>query len=105
MLVNMTIEEIKEAILALPDSEIEPLYKWLGDYYDGEVWDRQMAADIQRMGADAWAAALAAGMEGAHKEKHRAALRLMNNMQFKRAADRDKCIKDFELIVGEALEK
>ena len=50
MLVNMTIEEIKEAILALPDSEIEPLYKWLGDYYDGEVWDRQIILQSKSSG-------------------------------------------------------
>jgi hypothetical protein len=37
-------------------------------------------------------------------ESHRAALRLMNNMQFRSDADREQCLKDFSLLVGRALD-
>ena len=47
---GMEIDEIKKAILALPDAEIEPLFKWLQEYYDGPVWDRQLNADFAQLG-------------------------------------------------------
>lgn len=99
----METEEIKKAILALSDSEIEPLYLWLKDYYDGDVWDRQMEADIERLGPEQWGAALREGMAQRADERQKAVLRLMNDMQFKSGADRDQCLKDFELVVGQAL--
>ena len=46
--------QIKAQILQLPDEEIKPLLEWLTNYYDGEVWDRQMAADIERLGEEEW---------------------------------------------------
>jgi hypothetical protein len=48
----MEIDEIKAAIKALPDEEIEPLLAWLREYYDGDVWDRLMEADIERLGVE-----------------------------------------------------
>jgi hypothetical protein len=76
----MQIEEIKTAILALPDKEIGPLHNWLQDYYDGEVWDRQIENDFKELGAEKFVQVLQSGMPQA-SEKRQAALRLMNNMQ------------------------
>ena len=47
-------EHIKSQITALPDTETQPLLEWLRAYYDGPVWDRQIGADIERLGADEW---------------------------------------------------
>jgi hypothetical protein len=101
---RMEIEEIKQAILALPDAQIEPLVKWLREYYDGPVWDRQMQADFAEFGAEEMKAMLEEGMEQRGKEKHRAVLRLLNNMQFKSDAEREQCLKDLGLIVDESLQ-
>jgi hypothetical protein len=98
----MGIEDIKEEILALHFRQIGPLYMWLDDYLHKEIWPREMQADIEEMGEEQWAAALAAGMAQAG-EKRQAALRLMNSLQFKSDADREQCIHDFQLVIGEAL--
>jgi len=37
-------------------------------------------------------------------EKRQAALRLMNNLRFASSADRDQCLQDFQIILGEALD-
>lgn len=98
----MQVEEIKKAIPALPDNEIGPLHNWLQDYYDGEVWDRQIAADIEELGEEKFIQALQEGMAQSG-EKHQAALRLMNNMQFRSDANREQCLNDFQPLIGEAL--
>ena len=87
----MQVEEIKKAILALPDKEIGPLNNWLQDYYDGEVWDRQIKADIEALGEEKFVQVLQSGMAESG-EKNQAALRLLNNMQFKSDADREQCL-------------
>ncbi len=46
----LTVTTIKRAIKALPDAKVEPLLNWLRNHYDGDVWDRQMAADVERLG-------------------------------------------------------
>jgi hypothetical protein len=53
-----------------------------------------MAADIERIGLEQWAASA----------KRQAALRLLNNMRFSSAVDRDQCLQDIEIILGESLE-
>jgi len=80
MSMAMQIEEIKAVILALPNKEIGPLHNWLQDYYDGEVWDRQIENDFKELGAETLVQVLQSGMAQA-SEKRQAALRLMNNMQ------------------------
>ena len=102
MSMGMQIEEIKTAILALPDKEIGPLHNWLQDYYDGEVWDRQIENDFKELGAEKFVQVLQSGMAQA-SEKRQAALRLMNNMQFRSDADREQCLNDFQLLIGESL--
>jgi len=99
----MHVDEIKQAIRSLPDDEIGPLLEWLQSYYDGEVWDRQIVADIERLGIEKWEATLRAGMAEA-SDGRQAALRLMNNLRFSSSADRDQCLKDFQTILGESLE-
>ena len=98
----MQVDEIKEAIRSLDDGEIGPLLKWLQSYYDGEVWDRQIVADIERLGVEQWEATLRAGMAEA-SEKRQAALRLLNNLRFASSADRDQCLQDFQVILGDSL--
>ena len=98
----MDIAEIKAAIKTLPDAEIKPLLDWLRDYYDGDVWDRQIEADIEMLGPERWEAALRQGMAGAD-ERHQAVLRLLNNLQFRSDADREQCLQDFSLLVGKTL--
>jgi hypothetical protein len=102
MSASLQVEEIKKAILALPDKEIGPLRNWLEDYLNDEVWPREIAADIEEFGVEDWKRMLREGMAQSG-EKHQAVLRLMNTMQFRSDADRDQCLKDFQLIVGEAL--
>src|SRR5437867_327955 len=99
----MNVEEIKTHIQTLPDDTIEGLLKWLKEYYDGEVWDRQMEADLERLGEDEFGRALAKGMEQADERK-KAALRLLNSMRFASAADRDQTLHDLELVLGQGLE-
>jgi DNA-directed RNA polymerase specialized sigma subunit len=100
---RMEIEEIKQAILALPDAQIEPLFKWLQEYYDGPVWSRQLQADFAEFGAEEMKAMLQEGMEQRGKEKHRAVLRLLNNLEFRSDAHREECLKDLGIIVDESL--
>ena len=58
------ISEIKRAIKALPDSNLEPLLKWLRKHYDGPVWDRQMKSDAKRLGDVSLGVALGAKATG-----------------------------------------
>jgi hypothetical protein len=53
-------EKIRAAIRKLPDEEIKPLLVWLGDYYHGAVWDRQIAQDSERLGPAEFARRLVA---------------------------------------------
>lgn len=101
---RMEIQEIKQAILALPDAEIEPLVKWLREYYDGQVWDRQLQNDFAEFGEEEMAALFKSDMEQRANGKRQAVLRLLNNLQFRSDADREQCLKDFEFVVGEALQ-
>ncbi len=98
----MKTDDIERAIQALPDEEIKPLLDWLRDYYDGPVWERQIEADIERLGPDRFMAILQADMEQ-KGERHKAALRLLNNLQFRSQADRQQCLKDLSLLIGESL--
>ncbi len=100
----MKTDDIERAIQALPDEEIKPLLDWLRDYYDGPVWERQIEADIERLGPDRFMAILKADMEQ-KGERHKAALRLLNNLQFRSQADRQQCLKDLSLIIGESLDE
>ena len=123
----MKLKTIKQGILALPDKEIKPLVEWLRNYYDGPVWDRQMDADIGRLGADEWERRLTDGTDistpasplavAAHKERVRqaqesmeearrrsqAAPRLLNRMHFPTKAARTRMLKDLECALGESL--
>lgn len=123
----MKLKEIKKGILALPDKQIKPLVEWLRNYYDGPVWDRQMDADVKRLGADEWERRLTDGtdistpaspaevaayneqlrqawerMEQARRRRE-AALRLINRIPFPSKAARTRMIKDFECVLGESL--
>ena len=123
----MKLKEIKKGILALPDKQIKPLVEWLRNYYDGPVWDRQMDADVKRLGADEWERRLTDGtdistpaspaevaayneqlrqawerMEQARRRRE-AALRLINRIPFPTKAARTRMIKDFECVLGESL--
>jgi len=40
-----TVQEIEQAIRALPASELAALRDWFAEY-DAEMWDRQMERDI-----------------------------------------------------------
>lgn len=123
----MKMKEIKKGILALPDKEIKPLVEWLRNYYDGPVWNREMEADVYRLGADEWERRLTDGMDistpassislAAHQEgirkaqerlelanrRRQAALRLINRIPFPTKAARTRMIKDFECMLGESL--
>ena len=70
--------QIKAQIFQLPDREIKPLLQWLTNYYDGDVWDRQMVADIERLGAEEWIRRLSQPAED-HGGRRAAILRLMNS--------------------------
>lgn len=123
----MKLKAIKKGILALPDKEIKPLVEWLRNYYDGPVWNREMEADVYRLGADEWERRLGGDMEesspasplavAAHKEglrqalermtqatrRRQAALRLINRIPFPTKAARTRMMKDFECVLGESL--
>ncbi len=123
----MKLKAIKKGILALPDKEIKPLVEWLRNYYDGPVWNREMEADVYRLGADEWERRLTDGMDistpasaislAAHQQgireaqermelanrRSQAALRLINRIPFPTKAARTRMIKDFECVLGESL--
>ena len=123
----MKLKAIKKGILALPDKEIKPLVEWLRNYYDGPVWNREMEADVYRLGADEWERRLTDGMDistpassislAAHQQgireaqerlelatrRRQAALRLINRIPFPTKAARTRMIKDFECVLGESL--
>ena len=61
---SVSIVAIKRAIKALPDSNIEPLVKWLRKHFDGPVWGRQMKADAKRLGDVGFGVALGAKATG-----------------------------------------
>jgi len=71
----MTLDDIKTEITKLPDAEIRPLLEWLSDYYDGPVWDRQIEADVARLGPEEFCGAFVARAwfeleVSAHPEPH-----------------------------------
>ena len=70
--------QIKAQIFQLPDRKIKPLLQWLTNYYDGDVWDRQMVADIERLGAEEWIRRLSQPAED-DGGRRAAILRLMNS--------------------------
>lgn len=72
-------ESIKAEILKLPDKEIQPLLEWLRAYYDGEVWDRQMVADIDRLGFEEWESRL--GRDRTDVERETALRRVLNAIE------------------------
>jgi hypothetical protein len=41
----MTVEEIKQAISALPPEELHELRDWY-EQFDAQLWDRQIEADV-----------------------------------------------------------
>ncbi|MEI8292003.1 MAG: hypothetical protein WCH99_21235, partial [Verrucomicrobiota bacterium] len=60
----LTLADIKRAIKALPDSNLEPLVKWLRKHYDGPVWNRQMKSAAERLGDVGFGVALGAKATG-----------------------------------------
>lgn len=100
---EMTIERLKDTIRSLPDEEIGPLLEWLGHYYDDEVWDRQIARDIERVGPEQFAATLRKGMEEASPQRQ-AALRLLNSARFCSDLNRKSFLRDLEIVIGGSLE-
>ncbi|MDB6175057.1 MAG: hypothetical protein JWL59_4368 [Chthoniobacteraceae bacterium] len=100
----MNAQEIKAQIRLLPDDDVGPLLEWLKDYYDGEVWDRQIDADVQRLGPEEFTKRLQQEMEDA-SEPRQAALRLLNSMHFKSDSARQAYICDVETMLGSALLK
>ena len=97
------ITQIKEQILQLPDALVGELAAWLNSYYDGEVWDRQMAADLERLGDEEWERRLVAASED-DGGRRAAILRLMNALEPTTDEKRDQYLQDLFLVVGESLE-
>ena len=97
------IDQIKEQILQLPDAVVGELTEWLNSYYDGEVWDRQMEADIEQMGGDEWERRLVAATEDDGGQRA-AILRLMNALEPTTDEKREQFLKDLFFVAGESLE-
>ncbi|MES2466362.1 MAG: hypothetical protein V4675_03585 [Verrucomicrobiota bacterium] len=96
-------DQIKAQILQLPDEEIKPLLEWLTNYYDGEVWDRQMAADIERLGEEEWIRRLSQPVED-DGGRRAAILRLMNPQEPTTDEKREQFLTDLFFVIGEPLE-
>jgi len=96
-------DQIKALILQLPDEEIKPLLDWLTSYYDGEVWDRQMAADIERLGEEEWIRRLSQPAED-DGGRRAAILRLMNSLEPATDEKREQFLTDLFLAVGQSME-
>ena len=95
--------QIKAQILQLPDAEIGPLAEWLNHYYDGDVWDRQMEADIDRLGPDEWERRLSSPPED-DGGRRALILRLMNSIEPTTEEKRQQFLADLFLLIGEAME-
>ena len=98
----MTIDNLKTEIRALPDKEIGPLAEWLRHYYDSEVWDRQIAADIERLGEEEVVRRLSAGMKDKGNEREQAALRLLNTLCPTPDSVTEQVLNDIGLLLGGA---
>ena len=96
-------DQIKAQILQLPDDEIKPLLQWLTSYYDGDVWDRQMAADIERLGEEEWIRRLSQPVED-DGGRRAAILRLMNSQEPATDENREQFLTDLSLAIGEPIE-
>ena len=97
------ITQVKDQIQQLPDAVIGELVEWLNSYYDGEVWDRQMAADIERMGDEEWERRLVEATED-DGGRRAAILRLMNALEPTTDEKRALFLKDLFFVVGDTLE-
>ena len=95
--------QIKAQLLQLPDEEIKPLLEWLTNYYDGEVWDRQMAADIERLGEEEWIRRLSQPVED-DGGRRAAILRLMNSQEPTTEEKRQQFLTDLFLAVGQTMD-
>ena len=95
--------QIKTLIQRLPDEEIGPLVEWLNTYYDGEVWDRQMAADIERLGEEEWIRRLSQPVED-DGGRRAAILRLINSQEPTTDEKREQFLTDLFFVIGESLE-
>ena len=93
-------DQIKAQILQLPDEEIKPLLEWLTNYYDGDVWDRQMVADIERLGEVEWMRRLSQPVED-DGGRRAAILRLMNSQEPTTEEKRQQFLTDLFLAVGQ----
>ena len=98
---NMTTQ-IQAQIQQLPDSEIAPLLEWLNSYYDGEVWDRQMEADIVRLGGEEWERRLLGASE-IDDGRQAAILRLMNSFEPTTEEKRERFLADLSVVIGEPI--
>ena len=96
-------DQIKAQILQLPDEEIKPLLEWLTNYYHGEVWDRQMAADIERLGEEEWIRRLSQPAED-DGGRRAAILRLMNSQEPTTEEKREQFLTDLFLVIGESMD-
>ncbi len=94
--------QIKAQILQLPDEEIGPLANWLNGYYNGEVWDRQMVADVERLGEEEFIRRLS--REDEFAAQRAAVLRLMNSYEPTTEEKRQQFLTDLFLVVGEPME-
>ena len=89
-------------IRALPDEAVKPLLDQLRDYYHGNVWERQIASDQKRLGADVFERLLREDMAAANPRRE-AALRLMATMTFSTEAQREDVMRDLGTVLGEEL--
>jgi len=99
----MTIDELKNEIRALPDKEIGPLLEWLRRYYDEDLWDRQIAADIERLGEEEFVRRLSAGMNNEGMEREQAVLRILNALCPTPESMTEQVLNDIGLLLGAPL--
>lgn len=99
----MTIEEIQDAIHALSLEDAVVLLRWCEEYYHGEIWDRQMSTDVERLGEDEFMRRLTAEKDDEQKTVEQACLNLTNNLRFASDADRNKVWSDLQIVLSAAL--
>ena len=73
------------------------------NYYDGEVCDRQMAADIERLGVEEWMRRLSQPAED-DGGRRAAILRLMNSQEPTTDEKRERFLTDLIFVIGEPIE-
>lgn len=95
-------ENIRSQITALPDDEIQPLLEWLRAYYDGPVWDRQIEADIERVGIDEWRERI--GTEFSDADHLEAERRVLNAIEPCDDGKRVDFVQDLALLLGRPME-